>query len=969
MDLDYHTPCIIFVHPLSKNEISANYFIKDFVNQALIDTNKSYLNNLQSIIFTFRCASDTHERGYKHYTIWKMLREDLVIKRESVGRLVDDTRLKNVLRYGDEWEEVVEKLGNVTRDNWDDQTFTDFYELGASGNIVKGGRASLTRWTETKTTYMNGNYISMTEEHAYNFLSGIKIQTEMRHSRVQVTENSLKGAKTAKLVKYIENAKRIPDLSVGYNEGFSYHSLLSIVYEEVEKHGTGDTHTMEQYTEIKENIQQRLSAIYTYVVNTNSYYWSQVDEHGKYEMKKKNAGAMKAFWELIPVTNVVESKLEDKKKPKVSSKTLVDVLGRNDSSWVKICEEIDSLPFRKDQRHVKLSSTDILNIYSPLPYVLGRDDDWAELIAGLFIERDVKLGENEMSILRSKYPESMFKKKDQTLYHLPLIQESVNAVYDHLKSNVCAGHSDKWRFFANFVLIPFVNPGFRSDRAIIMTGKEGVGKSQFFIALSYLLGDKMKITESFWDTKASGFNSAEMSGKLFMVLEEFHFKSKVGGMEAINNMITEHETRLNRKNEPIYYETNSKNYVMVTNHDRFVLPGSSEMRRFVILNVDNNVRFDKYLKSQYFTTLQKCFQSRFFMLLLLEAMYLDYEPDYDFSQAISSANVSLRGQMMNKKPSTTEQFLLNAINKRCNGTDISEINEEKDKMSYERYVFNDQDGSYHNLLSGLVVADADNCTFKTKLSEEEPMRPHRLYSKGHGGNPLRPLELKWEKYRVIKEKDYSLRDIYQLTEYCTVGDNSYFTTRRRIVETTKCNVFSDSAIVAEWPRYEMLYIFLDRQHPHGSLDFMYLSDLYPKLYCTTIDSFESCSSFSWATFQLWYREFQIVYEESVASEEELKYYFCRFFCRRYPIKIDEDESSSRFFKAVVTKTKDHFKPPMCSLYMMFALPFGQYESPFTWFHGLLEWSDEFTATKKRKRDEEIEQVEKRKRIEEVSDDE
>jgi len=69
-------------------------------------------------------------------------------------------------------------------------------------------------------------------------------------------------------------------------------------------------------------------------------------------------------------------------------------------------------------------------------------------------------------------------------------------------------------------------------------------------------------------------------------------------------MITEETSRINGKNEKIMYEKNSKNFVMITNQDKFIVKGNSELRRYVFYFVENYERLDKWKKSVYFKGVQ-----------------------------------------------------------------------------------------------------------------------------------------------------------------------------------------------------------------------------------------------------------------------------------------------------------------------------------------------------------------------------
>lgn len=974
-------------------------------------TGKSMFNKgLQSWSFVF-----TPPGTNKCYYIWKALSSKHLIAENVLEECLNAFQINTV--SNEEHGAIVELLNAIAHGEIEltGDMFSSFNEWTQAGKRITGGRVSLTKLT--RIAHAKGdlkNYMNLDDSHKSEFLKAMQVlnahvDVEVSSNHVDgVDENMLKGIKTHPLVQQRAMASIVPDLLLGYREGFNDVALSDLIFNIVLKATSSDTPPEEvnltQYKHICAMLKGRLGRYITYVKSTKKFYYSVVDDYGKLKIISESLNNLSAAWKMITVCTVATENM-------TSRKSLADVTASND--WFKICRDVDMIPFRSDIFST-FSTTQVLNIYSPVPYILGGNDTWKNMLKALFVaDNPEPMTFEDVDYFRKRYPASMFPPNDQSLFSPVSIQEHIRCAHKHVKEKMCGGDMDKFVFFCNFMLIPFTNPGYRTDRCIILRGKEGVGKSQFFIAMDNLLGDKMTITSKIWDIKSSGFNAAEMGGKLMLVLDEFYFKGRVGGAEELNNMITEHVTRINAKNEPVRYEQNSRNHVIITNKDKFVLPGNSEMRRWVFFNVDNTMRISKDLKAEYFNRLSTCYNCKFFMLLLLETFMLEYDENYNFSQTIQSSEAMLKGQMMNYSPLHAEKIILEALNTLCNGNDqMSTVKKPHQVEGDDRrtmmidvpinyVIVQDEETTqkYNTLAAGVSVktSTAKWASFNVTVNTPAPT-DITIDTLDISKYRKSPLYIDWSRIRP-RTHDMGDRDAHTFKELGLLADGSSIFDTKLMRTRAQTNEFrlddiGDSVTMNAviWPTYDMLYIMTDFHHPHGSLTYLYLGDIYPVISATPdterklgqLDPdtwftdiygddapLEPIPSFTWAAFLHWFDSFKTFYEGRYDDDIGLlKYLFCGFFCRRYPLHVPKDPLGHKY--AVICTVKNHFIELGNIDWFSHYCGLPEYKCDIVdWFECLDEWMEDTLnrATKRKREEDEAREFVKRRRIEPGSDSE
>jgi hypothetical protein len=152
----------------------------------------------------------------------------------------------------------------------------------------------------------------------------------------------------------------------------------------------------------------------------------------------------------------------------------------------------------------------------------------------------------------------------------------------HITDNICAGNAEHLRYLLNWMAHGVQRPGTPPGTAIVLKGKEGVGKGAFVTQLGRCFGAHfLHISQGKHLT--GNFNSHLQQCTLLFADEAF-FAGDRGHESILKALITEETMMIEPKGLDPYSVKNCIHLVMASNSD-WVVPAGADARRFFVLDV------------------------------------------------------------------------------------------------------------------------------------------------------------------------------------------------------------------------------------------------------------------------------------------------------------------------------------------------------------------------------------------------
>jgi hypothetical protein len=161
---------------------------------------------------------------------------------------------------------------------------------------------------------------------------------------------------------------------------------------------------------------------------------------------------------------------------------------------------------------------------------------------------------------------------------------SVDAFKEHALHNVCGGDAKlfDWLmgYFAHMVQRPFEKPLV----ALVFKGKKGTGKNALVERVGQLLGTHFLVAD---DERylLSNFNS-HLESNLFFVLDEASWAGDKRAEGKLKGLITGAKHNIERKGKEAYKVRNLSRVAIIGN-ENWLVPASSDERRFAVFDVGN----------------------------------------------------------------------------------------------------------------------------------------------------------------------------------------------------------------------------------------------------------------------------------------------------------------------------------------------------------------------------------------------
>jgi hypothetical protein len=162
----------------------------------------------------------------------------------------------------------------------------------------------------------------------------------------------------------------------------------------------------------------------------------------------------------------------------------------------------------------------------------------------------------------------------------------------HVKNVLCGGDEEVYNFVLDWVADILQDPMIPKGTAIVMHGKEGVGKGTFCEVVGHLVGRKHYKHVTNERHLTGNFNYLLMDGLLIFADEVIYggSRSTVG---VLKSMVTEKMLVCERKGvDPFMYDNRAR-LVVASNEDWFI-PAGPESRRWLVLEVNDSHVNDRH---------------------------------------------------------------------------------------------------------------------------------------------------------------------------------------------------------------------------------------------------------------------------------------------------------------------------------------------------------------------------------------
>ena len=159
----------------------------------------------------------------------------------------------------------------------------------------------------------------------------------------------------------------------------------------------------------------------------------------------------------------------------------------------------------------------------------------------------------------------------------------------HLLHDFCGGNEDHCGYLLAWLADAVQNPDRRPGVALVLRGKRGTGKGEFWRHLSSLFGTHaLQVAAARHLT--GNFNS-HLQGVLLLNADEAFWAGDKGAEGTLKSLITEPSLNIERKGFDVQRVPNRVRLIMFSNED-WVIPAGPDERRFFVLDVADTHRQD-----------------------------------------------------------------------------------------------------------------------------------------------------------------------------------------------------------------------------------------------------------------------------------------------------------------------------------------------------------------------------------------
>jgi hypothetical protein len=179
------------------------------------------------------------------------------------------------------------------------------------------------------------------------------------------------------------------------------------------------------------------------------------------------------------------------------------------------------------------------------------------------------------------------------------MQGDVKPILDYVKEVLCKNDETNYAYFINWLAYGVQNPDRQGEVAVVMRGLKGTGKSTLGRLMVKIYGRHgMQVTNS--KHLVGNFN-AHLQGKVFLFADEAFFAGNRQDEDVLKGLVTEQNVTIEKKGVDAVTGRNRLQILMSSNHE-WVVPASSDERRYFILDVSEERIGDK----PYWEQLNRC---------------------------------------------------------------------------------------------------------------------------------------------------------------------------------------------------------------------------------------------------------------------------------------------------------------------------------------------------------------------------
>ncbi|KAA6391784.1 MAG: hypothetical protein EZS28_012690 [Streblomastix strix] len=203
--------------------------------------------------------------------------------------------------------------------------------------------------------------------------------------------------------------------------------------------------------------------------------------------------------------------------------------------------------------------------------------------------------------------------------------------FDLIKETIAAGDERVYEYILNWIAWLIQNPGKKSRAAIVLQGRQGIGKNRFTDVIAEITSRYCCSNITNIDEFTGRFNSV-VENKMFAVLNEMmkYNDSKKGVATVMKSIILDLTIKINEENQPGRTVENVVNIIYVTNADMLVQLDTDD-RRYLVCTCKtvHQVGEEHKEDSEYFNVLNQNYIQVFYenlMTFLLEKDISQFNP-------------------------------------------------------------------------------------------------------------------------------------------------------------------------------------------------------------------------------------------------------------------------------------------------------------------------------------------------------
>jgi 5S rRNA maturation endonuclease (ribonuclease M5) len=179
----------------------------------------------------------------------------------------------------------------------------------------------------------------------------------------------------------------------------------------------------------------------------------------------------------------------------------------------------------------------------------------------------------------------------------------------HVRDNICNGDLKLYAYVISWMAYKVQHPGERGHTALVLRGREGVGKNVFAEAFAYLFGGhSLQVTKQ---EQLTGRFNGHLQYQCVVIANESFFAGSKADASSLKGIITDEKCTYERKGVDPITGHNRISLIALSNED-WIVPAGPDARRFTVLDVGEDRREDE----DYFGAIMKQLKSGGYEALL-----------------------------------------------------------------------------------------------------------------------------------------------------------------------------------------------------------------------------------------------------------------------------------------------------------------------------------------------------------------